>query len=126
MRFVSQSQLTEALRQLAAFRTTVNKQAAQHILSFLALRRKGVDSTRRTVYQEKDGLRFFRRFAKIDGSETPYFDPIGGLMRSPRTPTQTLRRLVRVRSFTLGAPVNTIQMSKVPTAGGSHRAISRF
>lgn len=81
MKYVSAAQLTEALQQLASFRSAVNKQAAQHVLAFLALRRKGIDASRFALYQEKDDFDFFDEFARVDGPDTPYFDPIAGLMR---------------------------------------------
>lgn len=81
MKFTSKTQLIESLRQLAAFRQKVDKQAAQHILPFLALRAKGVNTTALSPYSEGDDFKFFDDYTRVTDGEEPYFDPIAAMMR---------------------------------------------
>src|SRR4051812_5793783 len=81
MKYISKEQLIDSLRQLAAFRSKISKQAAQHILPFLALRRKDVDTTRMTAYEERDDYVFFDDYMRVTDGDEPYFDPIAGMMR---------------------------------------------
>lgn len=65
MKYISPDQLKESLRLLAAFRSKVHSQGVQHILPFLALRRKGVDTASMTPYAESDDFAFFDEYARI-------------------------------------------------------------
>lgn len=101
MKYVSKPQLVESLRQLAAFRGAVNKQSAQHILPFLALRWKNV-GTAPKPYGERDDFAFFDEFARLNDSDYPYFDPIAGQMRirtHPHSNVATARKGTFFRSW---------------------------
>jgi len=105
MKYVSRDQLVEAVRLLAGFRSKVNKQLAQHILPFLALRRKGVTTGDFTQYAESDDYAFFDRFLRVADDEFPYFDPIAGLRRiatHPHSNVATLRKGTFFRSWHAG------------------------
>src|SRR5688572_1822222 len=104
MKYISKAQLVESLRQLAAFRSAVNRQSAQHILPFLALRRKKV-GTEPTPYGEKDDFEFFDEFARLNNSDLPYFDPFAGEMRirtHPHSNVATARKGTFFRSWHAG------------------------
>lgn len=82
MKYISAHQLTSGLRALAEFRSKVNQQGAQHILSLLALRRAGVNTREFTKYTETDDKDFFNQFAQVaPGDRNPYFDPIRSMFR---------------------------------------------
>ena len=81
MKYVSREQFVAALRDLARFRSAVNKQGAQHVLPFLALRRKGVSVDEFTSYTEQDDFDFFDQYLRMGSPDYPYFDPITGDMR---------------------------------------------
>jgi len=81
MSFISRDQLLASLRALAVFRDSVNRQRAQHILPFLALRGKGVSSAGFTPYSEGDDYSFFDSFARVRDGDFPYYDPIAGSFR---------------------------------------------
>lgn len=104
MKYVSKAQLVESLRQLAAFRGAVNKQSAQHILPFLALRWRKV-GTEPVPYGEKDDFEFFDEFARLNDSDFPYFDPFAGQMRirtHPHSNVATARKGTFFRSWHAG------------------------
>lgn len=81
MKYVSREQLVDALRQLAAFRTSAKKQYASHVLAFLALRRKNVGTGGFTPYAERDDQDFLDEFTRVAEDENPYFDPVKGSLR---------------------------------------------
>jgi hypothetical protein len=103
MKYISEQQLTNALRELAAFRSKVNQQGAQHILAFLALRKAGVSTKSFTKFTETDDKNFFNDFALVAQSDpNPYFDPIKSLFRietHPHSNVSTLRKGTFARSW---------------------------
>ncbi|MGE3779433.1 MAG: McrB family protein, partial [Pirellulaceae bacterium] len=104
MKYVSKAQLVESLRQLAAFRGAVNKQSAQHILPFLALRWRKVE-TNFVPFGEHDDFAFFDEFARLNDSDFPYFDPFAGQMRirtHPHSNVATARKGTFFRSWHAG------------------------
>lgn len=104
MKYTSKAQLVESLRQLAIFRNAVNKQSAQHILPFLALRWRKV-GTEPVPYGEKDDFAFFDEFARLNDSDFPYFDPFAGQMRirtHPHSNIATARKGTFFRSWHAG------------------------
>jgi len=95
MKFTSKTQLVESLRLLVAFRKQVDKQAAQHILPFLALRSKGVGTSAFSQYSESDDFKFFDDYARVRSGEEPYYDPFAAMMRvagHPHSNAATLRK----------------------------------
>lgn len=105
MRSVSKQRLVVALRDLAQFREAVNKQAAQHIMPFLALKRKGANSSTYIVYNESDDFAFFDEFCRVQGGKFPYFDPIASKFRidtHPHSNVATARKGTFSRSWHAG------------------------
>jgi 5-methylcytosine-specific restriction protein B len=103
MKYISEQQLANSLRALAEFRSKVNQQGAQHILSFLALRKSGVGTKSLTKYTETDDKNFFNEFARVapEGSD-PYFDPIRSMYRietHPHSNVATARKGTFARSW---------------------------
>ncbi len=95
MKYASKEQLIESLRLLATFRGKADRQTAQHILPFLAIRRKDVEPGKMTAYSERDDFTFFDEFARVSNEDKPYFDPIAGAMRvasHPHSNVATLRK----------------------------------
>lgn len=86
MKHVSREQLLDSLRLLAIFRSRAPRQAVKHILAFLALRWRGVDTSQYTRFEERDDFAFFDEFMKVDDGDWPYFDPIAGVLRQPGHP----------------------------------------
>jgi hypothetical protein len=104
MKYISKPQLVESLRQLAAFRGAVNKQSAQHILPFLALRWRNV-GTSFVPFGEHDDFAFFDEFARLNDSDFPYFDPFAAQMRirtHPHSNVATARKGTFFRSWHAG------------------------
>lgn len=103
MKYISEQQLVNSLRALAEFRGKVNQQGAQHILSFLALRRAGVGTKSYTKYTESDDKDFFNEFARVAPSAPdPYFDPIRSMYRietHPHSNVATARKGTFARSW---------------------------
>ena len=81
MKYISAQQVVEAIRQVATFRDAVNRQAAQHVLPFLSLRRKGVGTATSTPYSEQDDFEFFNEHVRVSTDAYPYFDPVACQMR---------------------------------------------
>lgn len=81
MKHISPDQLSFSLQRLAKFRTEVNKQGLQHILPFLAIKRKGVNYKEFTPYSEKDDYEFFSTYLEVRPGKNPYFDPFASLFR---------------------------------------------
>jgi hypothetical protein len=98
MKYVSREQLTDALRQLAAFRSTAKKQYAPHLLGFLALRRKNVGPAGYNPYAERDDQEFFDEFMRVADDDNPYFDPIKGFLRIKTHPHSNVST-ARQRTF---------------------------
>lgn len=86
MKYISRPQLLDALRHLALFGRRAPKQSVKHILAFLALRRKGVNTSGMTRFGERDDFTFFDDFMKVAEGDWPYFDPIALMMRGPGHP----------------------------------------
>jgi 5-methylcytosine-specific restriction enzyme B len=104
MKYVSKAQLVESFQQLAVFRGAVNKQLAQHILPFLALRWRNV-GTESIPYSERDDFAFFDEFARVDDGDFPYFDPFAAQMRietHPHSNVATARKGTFFRSWHAG------------------------
>jgi 5-methylcytosine-specific restriction protein B len=80
MKYVSKEQVSQALPLIASFRSAIDKQAAQHILTFLALKCRDV-GTKFVPYAEGDDYKFFDEFMKLRDGEDPYFDPVASLWR---------------------------------------------
>lgn len=102
MKYISSAQLSGALKALAAFREKVNPQGVQHILPFLALKRKGVNTRAFKKYTEADDKAFFNKFARVKEGETPYFDPIKSSYRietHPHSNVSTARKGTFSRSW---------------------------
>jgi hypothetical protein len=103
MKYISEQQLTNALRELASFRSKVNQPGAQHILPFLALRKAGVGTKSFTKFTETDDKNFFNDFARVAPPDPkPYFDPIKSLFRietHPHSNVSTLRKGTFARSW---------------------------
>ena len=102
MRYTSKDQVIESLRFLAAFRSKVDRQTAQHILPFLAIRRKDVKPGGWTAYSEQDDFTFFDDFARVTNEDKPYFDPISSTMRiasHPHSNVATLRKNTFFRTW---------------------------
>lgn len=102
MKFVSSKQIQESLQALSSFRSKVGKQGVQHVLPFLALKRKGVNPVSYIPYAESDDFEFFNKYLKIGDGEKPYFDPIAGLFRistHPHSNIATARKGTFFRSW---------------------------
>jgi len=103
MKYISEQQLTSALRDLAEFRSKVNQQGAQHILPFLSLRKAAVGTKSFTKYTETDDKNFFNDFARVaPADQKPYFDPIRSMFRietHPHSNVATLRKGTFARSW---------------------------
>src|SRR6266853_3321402 len=103
MKYISVQQLVSSLRALANFRSKVNQQGAQHVLSFLALRKAGVGTRGFKQYTEADDKEFFDEFARIAADDpNPYFDPIRGMYRietHPHSNLATARKGTFARSW---------------------------
>jgi 5-methylcytosine-specific restriction enzyme B len=105
MKHVSKERLVLALRNLASFRESVNKQGAQHILPFLALKRAGANAKAYTVYNEAKDFEFFDEFCHVRSGEFPYFDPIASAFRitsHPHSNVATARKGTFARSWHAG------------------------
>jgi hypothetical protein len=98
MKYVSREQLVDALRQLAAFRSTAKKQYAPHLLGFVALKRKNVGPAAYTPYVERDDQEFFDEFMRVADDDNPYFDPIKGFLRIKTHPHSNVST-ARQRTF---------------------------
>ena len=95
MKFVSKEHLVDAIRQLADFRRVAKTQFVPHVFGFLALRRKNVNTTGYTLYAERDDQDFFDDFMRIADDNTPYFDPVKGILRiktHPHSNVSTARK----------------------------------
>ncbi|HEY2495966.1 MAG TPA: AAA family ATPase [Candidatus Angelobacter sp.] len=103
MKYISVQQLVSSLRALANFRSKVNQQGAQHVLSFLALRKAGVGTRGFKRYTEADDKEFFNEFARIAADDpNPYFDPIRSMYRietHPHSNVATARKGTFARSW---------------------------
>jgi hypothetical protein len=105
MKYVSKEQLVTSLRNLARFREAVNKQGAQHILPFLALKRAGAKPSRYILYSEAGDFDFFNGFCRVRGGREPYFDPIASAFRidtHPHSNAATARKGTFARSWHAG------------------------
>jgi len=105
MKYISKERLVVALRNLARFRGSVNKQGAQHILPFLALKQKGVTSNGFTSFNESDDFQFFDTFCRVQGGKFPYFDPIASDFRidtHPHSNVATARKGTFSRAWHAG------------------------
>ncbi len=76
MTWVASDQLLDGIRRMAAFRDAVNKQLAQHVFGFLALKWANVGTAEFTPYSEADDYKFADTFLKVRSGDFPYFDPI--------------------------------------------------
>ena len=107
MKYISAQQLLEAIRQVAAFRNAANRQAAQHVLPFLSLRRKGVNTAEFTLYSEQDDYEFFDQHVRVSNTDDyPYFDPVACQMRiasHPHSNVATTRKGTFFRTWHAGA-----------------------
>jgi len=118
MKYVSQQQFVAALRDLATFRGAVNRQSAQHVLPFLALRRKGVSVDEFTPYTEQDDFEFFDQHLRVGSPDYPYFDPIAGAMRirtHPHSNVATARKGTFYRTW------GAAEMAAADEQGGPDR-----
>jgi 5-methylcytosine-specific restriction enzyme B len=105
MKYISRQSLVTALRNLAKFRETVNRQGAQHILPFLALTRKGANPATYVPFNESDDFQFFDEFCRVQGGDYPYFDPIASDFRiatHPHSNVATARKGTFSRSWHAG------------------------
>jgi 5-methylcytosine-specific restriction protein B len=105
MTWIDPDQLSASIRRMSAFRDAVNKQLAQHIYGFLALKWANVGTTQFTPYSEADDFKFFDKFLKVRAGEYPYFDPIACSYRiksHPHSNVATARKGTFFRTWHAG------------------------
>jgi hypothetical protein len=103
-KYIAQDRIRAAVARLAAFRSAVHSQKAQHLIPFFALKEKGAAGGGPIVFEEADDFAFWDRYFEVDPNsrEGKYYDPLLGARRisgHPHSNVATARKSTFVSSW---------------------------
>ncbi len=75
-KFINIIRLRKALLNLADWRGRVDRQGAQHFLSFLAIKESNVNTEQFTLHTEQSDKAFWEKYMYVRPGDEPFFDPI--------------------------------------------------
>lgn len=120
-KFIRKDRLRQAILNLSQWRLETQAQGSKHLVPFLALVEKGVNSASFTQFEEKDDEDFFNRYFRVPGSaDSPWFDPI---TRERRIATHTHSNVATARKGTFRGSWNAAE-SRQTAAGDTEWKLS--
>lgn len=103
-KYISKERIQASITSLSSFQAYVPVQGSQHLIPFLALKRKGASGGSKIIYEESDDFEFWDQYFKVDSESKSgrYYDPLKGERRvssHPHSNVATARKGTFVASW---------------------------